>query len=52
MGLMTKLFGSHSEHELKRIKSTVDKIEALRETMQAMSDEELQGQTQKFNRGR
>jgi len=45
---MTKLFGSHSEHELKRIKSTVDKIEALRETMQAMSDEELQGQTQKF----
>ena len=48
MGLMTKLFGSHSEHELKRIKSTVDKIEALRETMQAMSDEELQGQTQKF----
>ena len=48
MGLMTKFFGSHSEHELKRIKSTVDKIEALRETMQAMSDEELQGQTQKF----
>ena len=48
MGLMTKLFGSHSEHELKRIKSTVDKIEALRETMQAMSDEELQGHTQKF----
>jgi preprotein translocase subunit SecA len=48
MGLMTKLFGSHSEHELKRIKSTVDKIEALRETMQAMSDEELKAQTQKF----
>jgi len=45
---MTKLFGSHSEHELKRIKSTVDKIEALRETMQAMSDEELKAQTQKF----
>ena len=48
MGLMTKLFGSHSEHELKRIKSTVDKIEALRETMQAMSDEERKAQTQKF----
>ena len=29
MGLMTKLFGTHSEHELKRITPIVDKIESL-----------------------
>ncbi|MDD6351830.1 MAG: preprotein translocase subunit SecA [Lachnospiraceae bacterium] len=48
MGIMTKIFGTHSDHELKRIMPTVEKIEKLRPTMQAMSDEELQGQTQKF----
>ncbi|MBQ9420166.1 MAG: preprotein translocase subunit SecA [Lachnospiraceae bacterium] len=43
-----KLFGTHSERELKRIYPIVDKIEALDATMAAMSDEELKGQTALF----
>ena len=42
------MFGTHSERELKRIYSTVDKIEALRPTMQALTDEELQGKTREY----
>ena len=38
-GLIEKIFGTHSEHELKRIAPIVDKIMALDETMQKMSDE-------------
>ncbi len=41
MGLFDKVFGSHSDKELKRISKTVDKIEALDESMQKLSDEEL-----------
>ena len=41
MSLVDKIFGTHSERELKRIYPIVDKIEALRPTMQALSDEEL-----------
>ena len=37
MGAFEKIFGTHSERELKRIRPLVDKIEALRPTMQAMS---------------
>lgn len=48
MGFISKMFGTHSEHELKRIYPLVDKIEALEPEMQAMSDEQLQGQTAKF----
>jgi len=43
-----KLFGSHSDHELKHIYPTVDKIEALSDRMSAMSDEELKNQTVLF----
>ncbi|MBP3238729.1 MAG: preprotein translocase subunit SecA [Lachnospiraceae bacterium] len=48
MGLIEKIFGTHSEHELKRIAPTVDKIMSLDETMQKMSEEELKDQTRKF----
>ena len=41
MGIMSKLFGTHSDHELKRINPIVNKIEALEPQMQALSDEEL-----------
>ena len=48
MGLFEKMFGTHSDRELKLIYPIIDKIEALRPTMQAMSDEELKDQTRKF----
>ncbi len=43
-----KIFGSHSERELRRIEPIVKKIEALRPQMQALSDEELRGKTTEF----
>ncbi len=43
-----KLFGTHSDRELKRIKPIVDKIESLDPVMSAMTDEELKSQTAKF----
>ncbi len=48
MKLIEKIFGTHSERELKRIAPIVDKIESLRPQMQAMSDEELAALTPKF----
>ena len=48
MNVIEKMFGTHSERELKRIKSTVDKIESLRPQMQALSDEELRGKTREY----
>ena len=48
MGLFDKVFGSHSDKELKRISKTVDKIEALDESMQKLSDEELRHKTVEF----
>ena len=48
MKLSEKIFGTHSSRELKRIMPLVDQIEALRTTMQAMTDEELKDQTRKF----
>ncbi len=48
MNVFEKMFGTHSERELKRITSLVDKIEALRPDMQALSDEELQGKTREY----
>ena len=50
MGIIQKLFGTHSEHELKRIYPIVDKIEALRPTMQALSDEELRAKTDEYKK--
>ena len=47
-GMIEKVFGTHSERELKRIEPVVDKIEALRDTMVALSDEELKGKTKEF----
>ena len=48
MGLVQKLFGTHSEHELKRIYPIADKVESYREEMGALSDDELKGKTQEF----
>ena len=48
MKIIDKLFGTHSERELKRIDPLVDKIESLRPAMQALSDEELRGKTKEF----
>ena len=48
MNLVEKVFGTHSERELKLIYPIIDKIEKLRPGMQAMSDEELRDQTRKF----
>ena len=50
MGLMQKLFGTHSEHELKRIYPIVDHIEALGPEMQALSDTELREKTLEFKK--
>ena len=48
MSILTKMFGTHSERELKLIYPTVDKIEALRPAMMELSDEELRGKTKEF----
>ncbi len=48
MKLIEKIFGTHSENELKRIRPIADKIEALDEQMQALSDEELKHKTSEF----
>jgi len=48
MNLIEKVFGTHSERELKMIYPIVDKIEALRPTMQAKTDEELRDNTRIF----
>ena len=48
MNIIEKIFGTHSENELKRIYPIVDKIEALGPEMEALSDEELRGKTREF----
>ena len=48
MNFAEKVFGTHSDRELKYIYPIIDKIEKMRPTMQAMSDEELKDQTRKF----
>ena len=45
MNIIEKMFGTHSQRELKRIMPIVDKIDSLRPSMQALSDEELRGKT-------
>ena len=48
MGIFEKLFGTHSERELKHIYPIVDKVESLRDSMMALSDEALKGKTKEF----
>ena len=48
MSILTKIFGTHSEHEVKRIRGIVDKIEALRPSMQELDDAALRDKTREF----
>lgn len=48
MGLAQKLFGTHSQHELKRIYPIADKIESYKEAYGKLSDEELRAKTKEF----
>lgn len=48
MNVIEKVFGTHSERELKRIEPTVQKIEELRPAMQALSDEQLRAKTKEY----
>ena len=48
MGFLEKLFGTYSEREVKKLQSIADKIEALDESMQKLTDEELQAKTIEF----
>ena len=48
MGLFSKIMGTHSQRELKRIYPIADKIEALSPVMEKLSDEELRDKTSAF----
>ena len=48
MKIIDKVFGTHSERELKRIYPIADKVEALEPAMAALSDEELRGKTKEY----
>ena len=48
MSALTKIFGTHSERELKRIYPIVDKVESYKEQMSTLSDYELKGKTREF----
>ena len=48
MGFLDKVFGTHSQREVKRIEPIVDKIEAMRDEMVALSDEALRDKTRQF----
>jgi len=50
MSIFEKVFGTHSEKEIKRIMPLVEKIEAMDESMQALSDKELQAKTEEFKK--
>ncbi|MCM1540230.1 MAG: preprotein translocase subunit SecA [Blautia sp.] len=50
MKVVDKIFGTHSQRELKRIYPLVDKIEELRPAIQALSDEELKGKTEEYKK--
>ena len=45
MGLIEKIFGTHSENELKRIYPIVDRIDELEPEIQVLSDQELKDKT-------
>ena len=48
MSAITRIFGTHSERELKRIYPIADKVESYQESMHALSDDELKGKTKEF----
>ncbi len=48
MSTFTKIFGTHSERELKRVYPLADKVESYRDSMMALSDEELKDKTREF----
>ncbi|MCI9296022.1 MAG: preprotein translocase subunit SecA [Lachnospiraceae bacterium] len=50
MNVINKVFGTHSQRELKRIMPIVDKIEAMRNDMMDMEDEQLKGKTKEFKK--
>ncbi len=50
MNVINKVFGTHSQRELKRIMPIVDKIEAMRNDMMDMEDEQLKGKTKEFRK--
>ena len=50
MGLIQKVFGTHSERELKRIMPLVDRIEELRPSMMELSDDELREKTNEYKK--
>ena len=50
MGLFKKIFKSYSEREVNRIKPMIDKIDALDESMQKLSDDELKAKTDEFKK--
>ena len=48
MNIIQKVFGTHSQREIKMILPLVDKVESLRSQMMALSDEELKAKTQEY----
>ena len=48
MSIITKIFGTHSDHELKRIAPILDKIEAYKVDMVSLSDKQLRDKTDEF----
>ena len=50
MGLFSKIFGSYSDHQIKKIKKYADQIEALGERFKNMSDDELRSVTDDFKK--
>ena len=48
MKLIEKIFGTHSEHELKRIRPLVEQIEALESQWEQLTDEQLRAKTDEF----
>ena len=50
MGVVQKVFGTHSEREIKRIEGLVNKIEDLRPAMMELSDEQLRDKTKEYKK--
>ena len=50
MSIVSKMFGTHSERELKRVYPIVDKIESYRPSMMELKDEQLRDKTKEFKK--
>ena len=50
MSMFSKIFGTHSQREVKRILPLVDKIDSLRPEMQKLTDEELRDKTREYKK--